>query len=93
MNKFKDIFGIGNQIVLDFYAKAVGDTALAALLTVKPEMLTELVKDDAMKLVEEIKFILDNKALDDSTCYEQISAIVDAFYEAGLPTDRRDYYP
>lgn len=45
----------------------------------------------AVKLLERIKAILDDDALDDPECFGQIEAVVDAFHEAGIPTSRHDW--
>lgn len=45
----------------------------------------------AVKLLERIKAILDDDALDDPECFHRIDAIVDTFHEAGIPTSRHSW--
>lgn len=47
--------------------------------------MTELC---TVQLLRRIKEILDDEALDDPTCFQRIDAIVSAWHEAGLETDR-----
>ena len=69
-----------------------------AIAEVIEERIKDLTPNEAAELVlahgipagpiMNIKEILDDEALDDPTCFQRIDAIVSAWHEAGLETDR-----
>lgn len=61
------------------YAKAIGE-----------ETLARRVDSEAVRILSEIKAILNDPELDDPECFCRIEAIVDAFYQAGLSTRRHE---
>jgi len=59
------------------YAKAIGE-----------ETMARRVDSEAVRILSEVKGVLDDPALDDPECFYRIDSIVDAFYRAGLSTRR-----
>lgn len=59
------------------YARAAGEEAIA-----------RKADSEAVRILSEIKKALDDPSLDDPECFYRIDAIVDAFYQAGLSTQR-----
>ena len=43
-----------------------------------------------MRVLSEIKQVLDDPSLDDPECFYRIDSIVDVFYQAGLSTRRHE---
>lgn len=64
------------------YAKALGDLILSYLDTHGCPLLSHIMETRALETISNIKTVLDDKTLDDSDCYGQIEAIVEAFYHA-----------
>lgn len=78
-----------NYSILDgMLAKALGEEILRYINWVNNEILIERVNRNAIELLDEIKSILDDPDLSDPECFYRIDAIVDAFHEAGLSTER-----
>ncbi|WP_191379658.1 hypothetical protein [uncultured Flavonifractor sp.] len=50
--------------------------------------IAALAESQALSLINQIREILDDQNLDDPTCFQRIDAIVSAWHEAGLETDR-----
>lgn len=79
------------NIAKNLYKHALGELAanyLESLEAGEPRLLAE---SEAVKLIAEIKAILDDKALDDPACFRRIEAIVDAFHARGVPISRHDW--
>ena len=73
------------------YAQTIGQDMMRYLRDYAPEVLGKPVKSEAIRLLEEIRQILDDPDLEDSTCFMKIDAIVSAFLHAGVPVDRHDF--
>lgn len=54
------------------------------------ERRTRELECDAMRVLETIRCILNNSALSDPECFQQIDRIVQAFYAYGIYTNRHD---
>lgn len=74
-----------------FYAQIIGRDVMRYLRDYAPEALGRPVESEAVRLLEEIRQILDDPDLEDSTCFMKIDTIVSAFLRAGIPIDRHDF--
>lgn len=72
----------------DFYARAIGKEVLAWAKSHAPHLLGQQIAVDALLLLKQIQSILNDDTYDDPECFYRIDAIVTAFHEAGLSTDR-----
>ena len=72
----------------ELLAQAVGREALKYAAR---EDLRQQVECEAVKLLEEIRDILDDDSMEDPECFEKIEAIVAAFHRRGLSTARHDW--
>ena len=82
---------MGLDISRDMYAKAVGDLVLNYVDTLRPYELSPIAESGALKLISQIKAILDEGDTGDSECFHRIDEIVNAFYESGIYTSRHDW--
>ena len=69
-------------------ANAIGNYIITYLDCLSGEAIAHMTELCAVQLLRRIKEILDDEALDDPTCFQRIDAIVSAWHEAGLETDR-----
>ena len=70
------------------WEKAVGELVINYLETLPPEILGNLAERAAVAVLRRIRDILDDEALDDPGCALRIDAVVQTFFDAGLPTRR-----
>ena len=70
------------------YAKAIGLQILTYAKESNQHQLARQVECDAIRLLREIQEILNDTTLDDKNCFYRIDAIVCAFQENGLFTNR-----
>ena len=70
------------------YAQAVGAEVLDYVKHCEIHALARRVDSQAMSIVKGIKRILEDKTLDDPTCFDQIEAIMKVYYTHGLRVDR-----
>ena len=69
-------------------AKAIGEQVMIYLEDLIQDSLADLAEREAVAVLGKIKAILDDESLDDAGCALRIDAIVSAWYQAGLSTDR-----
>jgi len=72
----------------DLYAKAIGDLVMAYCEKISPDLISRQAESNALALIAQIRAILNNESLSDPACFQQIDAIISAFYRAGLSTSR-----
>ena len=77
-----------DQTARQLYANAIGNYIITYLDCLSDEAIANMTELCAVQLLRRIKEILDDEALDDPTCFQRIDAIVSAWHEAGLETDR-----
>lgn len=77
-----------DQTARQLYANAIGNYIITYLDCLSDEAIAHMTELCAVQLLRRIKEILDDEALDDPTCFQRIDAIVSAWHEAGLETDR-----
>ena len=76
----------------EFFSYSIGREALRYLNS--EENLSRLIQNaelDALRVLDQIKRILDNEALNDPECFQKIEAIVEIFHKKGLSTFRHDW--
>lgn len=72
------------------YENAVGKLVVDYLESLGNVDLPALAEYSALKLVAEVKAILDDDGLEDPACFRRIDALVDAFHAGNVPTHRHD---
>ena len=77
-----------DQTARQLCANAIGNYIITYLDCLSDEAIAYMTELCAVQLLRRIKEILDDEALDDPTCFQRIDAIVSAWHEAGLETDR-----
>ena len=77
-----------DQTARQLCANAIGNYIITYLDCLSDEAFAHMTELCAVQLLRRIKEILDDEALDDPTCFQRIDAIVSAWHEAGLETDR-----
>lgn len=75
----------------ELYARAIGWEVLEYLKREHPGEVASEIEGDALRVLEEIRIILNNEDLDDPECFHRIELIVKAFYANGLSTNRHDW--
>lgn len=73
-------------------AQAIGGYVMTCMQNCDYLTLAEQVDSEAVRLVEEIKAILDDDTLDDPECFERIELFIKAFYHHGIPNRRHSEY-
>ena len=76
------------QTAKQICANAIGNYIITYLDCLSDKAIAHMTELCAVQLLRRIKEILDDEALDDPTCFQRIDAIVSAWHEAGLETDR-----
>lgn len=79
------------SVLETLYAQAIGKNVLWYMQNHDFSRLPQLVECEAINLIEEIRQILNDPDLEDSTCFLRIDAIVSAFLRSGVPVDRHDF--
>ena len=77
-----------DQTARQLCANAIGSYIITYLDCLSDEAIAHMTELCEVQLLRRIKEILDDEALDDPTCFQRIDAIVSAWHEAGLETDR-----
>ncbi len=75
----------------ELYARAIGWSVLTWLKEEHEEVLPRSLEGDAVRVLENIRTILDDNTLDDPDCCQRIELIVRTFYANGLQTSRHDW--
>lgn len=70
------------------FAQAVGAEVLKYVREYDIHDLARRVDSQAMTIVKGIKKVLEDKTLDDPTCFDQIEAIIQVYYTNGLRVNR-----
>lgn len=71
-------------------AGEIGRLALRWLREYEPTLLAQEVDTAAVRLLEQIRGISDDKTLSDPQCFYQIDLLTSAFFDAGLATTRHE---
>ena len=81
----------GPSISEALYAQIIGREVIRYIRDHTPDALAPSVESEAIRLLEEIRQILDDPVLEDSTCFMRIDEIVSAFLRSGISVDRHDF--
>jgi len=82
---------MGLNIEEEFAAQAIGAEALKYLKEAwTPEKLALAAEGRAVKALEDIRRVLDDRALDDPACFHQIQAILNVLEEHDIYSTRHD---
>lgn len=83
-------FSLDPSLVDEMWVRAMAQEMQRFLKGMAPEAVRIKVDSEAVRILSEIKKVLDDKSLDDSECFCRVNAIVDIFYQAGLSTRRHE---
>ena len=75
----------------ELYARAIGWKVLEYLEGDACRLAERDAQWDAFQVLEKIRQTLDDSALDDKECFQQIERIVSVFYANGISTRRHDW--
>lgn len=76
----------------ELLARAVGWEIMTCLKREQVwEKLVQAAEGDAVRILDQIRRVLDDDSLDDPECFEKIEKIVQVFYANGLNTGRHDW--
>lgn len=84
----EEIYNLDQLLVDELWMRAVAGELLRFAKATGAEEMAGRVDSEAVRVLSEIKRVLDDPELDDPACFYRIGAIVDAFYRAGLSTRR-----
>ena len=73
------------------YAQVIGKEVLGYMRDRDPDALARFTEKEAIRLLEEIRQILNDPDLEDTACFMRIDAIVSAFLRSGISVDRHDF--
>ena len=73
------------------YENAIGMLVMNYIESLEPAKLPALAESSALMLIAEIKAILDDDSLEDTTCFYRTDALVDAFYARNVQPPRHDW--
>lgn len=77
-----------NAIGRELLARRLGDVLLEHLEGLEPERLSMEINSEAADILADIRGILDNTALDDFGCMEEIVSLLN---RKGIVTSRHDF--
>lgn len=80
------------SVVDELWVRVVAQEMLRYAKSTGEETMARRVDSEAVRVLSEIKQVLDDPSLNDPECFDRIDAIVDAFYQAGLSTHRHEEY-
>lgn len=77
----------------ELYARSIGWEVMQFIRKEDGHLrdLREEINSDALRLLEQIKRILDDDTIGDPDCFERIERIVQAFDAYGIRTSRHDW--
>ena len=81
----------GSSISEALYAQIIGREVIRYIRDYAPDTLAPSVESEAIRLLEEIRQILNDPDLEDATCFMRIDAIVSAYLRSGILVDRHDF--
>lgn len=84
---------MSTSIAEELYVQSLGWEVLRYLKREEGGLL-KLYRDvdsEALRVLEEIRGVLDDETLDDPDCFERIEAIVKIFYAHNISTSRHDW--
>ena len=73
------------------YENAIGKLVVNYLESLGTVELPSLAESSALKLIAEIKAVLDDDSLEDPECFQRIEAILTALEDHGVFTTRHDW--
>ena len=73
------------------YENAIGKLVVNYLESLGTVELPALAESSALKLIAEIKAVLDDDSLEDPECFQRIEAILTALEDHGVFTTRHDW--
>lgn len=74
----------------ELWAQVIAQEMLRYARAIGAETMARGVDSAALRVLSEIKQILDDPSLDDPECFYRVDSIVSAFYRAGLATRRHE---
>lgn len=74
----------------ELWARVIAQEMLRCTRLTGERVMAGRVDSEAVRILSEIKKVLDDPSLEDQDCFLRIDAIVDAFYQAGLSTRRHE---
>jgi len=80
----------GLSIEDELWARVIAQEMVRYARAAGGQFMAGRIDSEAVRILSEIKKVLDNPSLDDQDCLLHINAIVDVFYEAGLSTRRHE---
>ena len=86
----KEARNSGPSIADELWVRVMAQEMLRYAKTIGEETMASKVDSEAVRILSEIKKVLDDPGLDDPECFYRIDAIVDAFHQAGLSTRRHE---
>ena len=77
----------------ELYVQSLGWEVLRYLKREEEKLLSlyREVDGEALRVLEEIRSVLDDDTLEDPDCFERIEAIVKTFYAHDISTNRHDW--
>ena len=86
-----DEMGLDISIPESLLAQAIGSLVMKYIKSLQIEELLPLIDSEAMRLLSEIKAVLDDDTEEDANCFYRIEAIVDAFNDRHINIVRHDW--
>lgn len=74
----------------ELWAKVIAQQMLRCTRHTGQRIMAGHVDSEAVRILSEIKKVLDDKSLNDPECFYRIDSIVDIFYQAGISTHRHE---
>ena len=78
------------SVVDELWVRVVAQEMLRYAKSTGEETMARRVDSEAVRVLSEIKQVLDDPSLNDPECFERIEAVVDIFFRAGLSTRRHE---
>ena len=79
------------EIPQGLYERALGCEVLQYVNLLTSKELLPLVESEAMKMLSEIKAVLNDDTVEDPECFYRIEAIMSTFEARGIPLNRHDW--
>lgn len=81
---------LAQEVAKNFYANIIGALAVKYIETLEPDALCALAESEAVKMVCEIKKVLDEDDMTDPECFRRIDSIVGSFDLRHIYTTRHE---
>lgn len=86
----EELFNLDPSLADELWARVMAQELLKLAKSTGEKAVARRMDSEAVRVLEEIKAVLNDPELNDPDCFYKIDAIVDVFFNSGLSTRRHE---